>query len=136
LGRFSVAIHWIAGVWLMATSLIFFFPTESPITAQNMNYAVVVVGVVAIVGVVYWWYWARFFFRGPLREGTQPTPASPVLAPQASPPTVHKNLDVIAVEMTSNTPIVVDSEAEPGDTQAIMAKFSPSPQAGAYGSLL
>jgi len=45
LGRYSIPMGWMAALWLTLTSLIFFWPFQSPITAANMNYTGLVVGV-------------------------------------------------------------------------------------------
>jgi len=71
LGRWSILCGWLSGVWLMATSLIFFLPTTWPITGANMNYACVVVAAFALVGGVYWVVAARHFFQGPPRHKSQ-----------------------------------------------------------------
>lgn len=54
LGRTSSYMGAVAIIWLFSTSIFFFFPTESPVTASNMNYSIVVVGTVIVLGVINW----------------------------------------------------------------------------------
>jgi amino acid transporter len=68
LGRFSLACGWISSAWLALTSLLLFFPTQLPITAESMNYTVVVFVAVSAIGAVYWLVYARHFFTGPKRH--------------------------------------------------------------------
>eukprot|EP01123_Difflugia_compressa_P006737 TRINITY_DN19090_c0_g1_i1.p1 TRINITY_DN19090_c0_g1~~TRINITY_DN19090_c0_g1_i1.p1 ORF type:complete len:518 (+),score=74.60 TRINITY_DN19090_c0_g1_i1:132-1556(+) len=65
LGRFSLVCGWISAIWLTATSLLFFFPFKFPITAQNMNYTSVVVGVVVCIASIFWIVNGRHWFKGP-----------------------------------------------------------------------
>jgi len=67
LGRYSILCGWISGIWLIFTSLIFFWPFSYPVNALNMNYTVVVVGSVAIISTIFWIISARFWFEGPKR---------------------------------------------------------------------
>lgn len=41
LGRFSEPVTWVAIVWLLGTSMIYFWPTVGPVTTVNMNWNVV-----------------------------------------------------------------------------------------------
>eukprot|EP01124_Arcella_intermedia_P010886 TRINITY_DN17390_c0_g1_i1.p1 TRINITY_DN17390_c0_g1~~TRINITY_DN17390_c0_g1_i1.p1 ORF type:complete len:550 (+),score=49.13 TRINITY_DN17390_c0_g1_i1:40-1689(+) len=68
LGKASIPIGTLGVIWLWFTSIIFFWPTEFPVDETNMNYAVVVVGIVAVVAAVYWALYARHHFLGPKRE--------------------------------------------------------------------
>jgi hypothetical protein len=67
----------LSATWLVFTSIIFFLPERHPTTAANMNYTIVVVGAVAIIGGLYWVVSARHFFKGPRRTGDPCTPKSP-----------------------------------------------------------
>ncbi|CAF3696031.1 unnamed protein product [Rotaria sp. Silwood1] len=67
LGRFSLPIAIISAAWLFITSIIMFFPAEYPVTKDNMNYAVVIVGGVAFLAGAYWIISARHWFVGPKR---------------------------------------------------------------------
>lgn len=44
LGRFSVPVTWVAIIWLLGTSGIYFWPTMGPITMENMNWNVAAFG--------------------------------------------------------------------------------------------
>ncbi|CAF1350281.1 unnamed protein product, partial [Rotaria sp. Silwood1] len=59
LGRFSLPIAIISAVWLFITSIIMFFPAEYPVTKDNMNYAVVIIGGIAFLAGAYWIISAR-----------------------------------------------------------------------------
>lgn len=67
LGRFSIPVACVAAVWLLFTSVLFFLPSQYPITAQNMNYTCVVVAGFAAISVFYWLVSARHNFVGPKR---------------------------------------------------------------------
>lgn len=67
LGPFGLPIAYISTAWLMVTSIIMFFPTEYPVTKDNMNYAVVIVGGVALIAGFYWAVSARHTYQGPKR---------------------------------------------------------------------
>ncbi|EME42091.1 hypothetical protein DOTSEDRAFT_134384 [Dothistroma septosporum NZE10] len=58
----------IAILWVLAISVVLFFPPARPVTATNMNYAIVVAGIVALVSVGWYWlpkYGARGKYTGP-----------------------------------------------------------------------
>ena len=67
LGQWSIPLGIIAAVWLWVTSLIFFLPTSNPITASTMNYSIVVVTAIIIIGWVNWNFNSKYYFRGPKR---------------------------------------------------------------------
>lgn len=71
LGRWSLPVAWIATVWQIASSVIFFLPLNYPVTSKNMNYTVVVVVGTLLIASLYWFVSARKFFVGPKRvKGT------------------------------------------------------------------
>ncbi len=45
-----------------------FWPTERVVTAENMNYAVLVTGAIVIFSLVYYLVWARRVYTGPVVE--------------------------------------------------------------------
>ncbi|KAK5249244.1 polyamine transporter tpo5, partial [Exophiala xenobiotica] len=55
LGRWQKPINYIAIVWTLFISVILFFPPANPVTAANMNYAVVIAGFIALFALC-WWY--------------------------------------------------------------------------------
>ena len=80
LGPASSAMHWIAGVWLVLTSCIFFWPSSFPVhvvgvsydggppttfAEDNMNWTVVVVGAVFILFGSWYAAVARHVYKGP-----------------------------------------------------------------------
>jgi amino acid transporter len=77
LGRFGVPIAIVSSIWLTITSTIMLFPANYPITTDNMNYAIVVVGGVAFIASLYWIISAQHWFVGPKRVDIDPTPLPP-----------------------------------------------------------
>ena len=72
LGRFSFFVNMWAILWTLFISIIFFMPTELPVTANNMNYAVVFfVGIISF-SVFFWNVGGYKVYRGP--EATAPDP--------------------------------------------------------------
>jgi len=67
LGRFGLPIGIISSIWLTITSIFMFFPSEYPVTQDNMNYAVVIIGGVLLIAAIYWFISARHWFVGPKR---------------------------------------------------------------------
>lgn len=99
LGRFSEPVAWVAVVWLLGTTWIYFWPLFWPVTVETMNWNVVAFGgfgawvgpfsaclsecgscipscasfsrlAAAVLAAVWWFAWARLNFKGPrLRRG-------------------------------------------------------------------
>lgn len=67
LGFLSIPIAVISSAWLAVTSILMLFPAEYPVTKDNMNYAVVIVGGILIIAGIYWVVSARHWFVGPIR---------------------------------------------------------------------
>lgn len=73
-GRFHVPgitgtlINGYGCAYLAVTFFFAFWPTSTPVTAESMNYKVLVFGVVAILSAVYYVIWARHTFTGPIVE--------------------------------------------------------------------
>jgi amino acid transporter len=65
LGRYQKPINYIALVWTVFVTVVLFFPTANPVTALNMNYAVVVAGAIGIFAMSWWWLGARKTYVGP-----------------------------------------------------------------------
>ncbi|GJJ69696.1 choline transport protein [Entomortierella parvispora] len=63
LGKFSIPTGIIASVWILVTSVLFLCPTEAPVTAENMNYALVPFVLVIGLCVVYFAIWGRHWFK-------------------------------------------------------------------------
>src|SRR5690606_6321489 len=62
LGRLSTPIGIISSIWIAITSVLFVMPTESPVTVENMNYALV--PFVVVIGLCSFYYaiWGRRWF--------------------------------------------------------------------------
>lgn len=81
LGRYSLAVAWIAAVFETLTSFIFFCPTVYPVTWKNMNWTWAVVLLALIVAFVNWKVTVRHHFEGPKRSGSKSESASASLRP-------------------------------------------------------
>lgn len=77
LGRFGLPIAFISCIWLAITSLFMFFPAEYPVTTDNMNYTILVVGILGVIASIYWILSARHWFVGPRRSHTHKPPLPP-----------------------------------------------------------
>jgi amino acid transporter len=67
LGKYSIVLGWIASCWLIFTCALFICPTEAPITADNMNYAIVPFAAIMVTSMTYFYFWGRKWFTGPVR---------------------------------------------------------------------
>ncbi|KAI8876756.1 amino acid transporter [Backusella circina FSU 941] len=67
LGRFSTVCGIISCLWLTFTCALFITPTTAPITADNMNYAIVPFAFIMICSMGYFFIWGRKWFTGPVR---------------------------------------------------------------------
>lgn len=65
LGRYQKPINLVALVWTVFITVVLFFPTVNPVTAINMNYAVVVAAGIGIFALSWWWLGARKTYVGP-----------------------------------------------------------------------
>ncbi|KAK3724484.1 polyamine transporter tpo5 [Vermiconidia calcicola] len=65
LGRLSKPMNVLAISWVLFISVVLFFPTLKPVTATNMNYAIVVAGFVGMFSLGWWWAGAREKYTGP-----------------------------------------------------------------------
>lgn len=82
LGIFSVVINWWACLWTLFVSIIFFMPTEMPVTKGNMNYAVVFFVFVLVTSISCWFLGGSKIYTGP--KATIPAPEEEKLAHTAS----------------------------------------------------
>ena len=77
MGRFSVLIGCLSTAWLCITCVILLFPFNYPITAQNMNWTIVVTTGIALLAGLYWIFAARKWFVGPQRINVAKRMSSP-----------------------------------------------------------
>ncbi|GME48597.1 hypothetical protein GTA08_BOTSDO12870 [Neofusicoccum parvum] len=68
LGRWSGVLNAVALVWTVGVGVFLCFPLYRPVTAVNMNYASVIVGVGGVLGVVWYFAYMRGRFVGPVVE--------------------------------------------------------------------
>lgn len=71
-GALGILVNAYACVYM--TIIIFFvlWPLERPVTAENMNYSVVIVGGIVVLGVGWYLAWAKGKYNGPVVEVTSP----------------------------------------------------------------
>lgn len=74
LGSWFVPIGAIAVAWVTFIDVLLIFPTVRPTTANNMNYAVVIIMSVFIYASLSWIISARKWFTGPVRNITEESP--------------------------------------------------------------
>ncbi|KAI8391378.1 amino acid/polyamine transporter I [Radiomyces spectabilis] len=67
LGKFSTPVGIISSCWLVFTCVLFVLPVEAPVTADNMNYAIVPFAAIMLVSSGYFYFWGRKWFTGPVR---------------------------------------------------------------------
>lgn len=67
LGVYSKPFGFISCAWLLFTAILFFFPTEYPVTNENMNWLFAVVLFVMVVGILNWIFNSQYSFTGPKR---------------------------------------------------------------------
>lgn len=72
LGKFSFIVNWWAIIWTAFISVIFFMPTELPVTPQNMNYAVVFFVGIFGASILFWNAGGYKLYQGP--KATAPDP--------------------------------------------------------------
>ncbi|KAK3938753.1 amino-acid permease 2 [Diplogelasinospora grovesii] len=70
LGKWSTAMNVAAVAWNLFMSIVFFFPTQLPVTPANMNYALVVFMAVLLFAVGFWFSHGRFTYTGPRTQRT------------------------------------------------------------------
>lgn len=65
----SIFVNCVGLTYLLFACITFNFPSEYPVTSQNMNYTSAAVGVIMFVAAVTWFTTARKSFSGPETEG-------------------------------------------------------------------
>lgn len=65
LGKFSNLLNMLSVIWLVGTSILLLLPTQYPVTAESMNYTIIVIAGFSTISLVYWFTYAKDNFRGP-----------------------------------------------------------------------
>lgn len=65
LGRWGLPVNIYAMAWTCYMMIWLPFPTELPVTAESMNYCIVVFGTVMIGATTAWFAWAKHHWAGP-----------------------------------------------------------------------
>ena len=68
LGRAGVPITIAAMAYTILALFFSFWPTEPNVTASTMNYSIVIFGVAVLFSVVFWIFWGRKTYIGPIWE--------------------------------------------------------------------
>lgn len=71
LGVLSVPLGVVSCFWLLSVAVLGFLPTMYPVTATNMNWAVVVAAGYALLAFVNWMVYSRHYFEGPKHVAEQ-----------------------------------------------------------------
>ncbi|KAK3362354.1 amino acid/polyamine transporter I [Lasiosphaeria hispida] len=71
LGRWSTAVNVVAVAWNGFMTVVFFFPTNLPVTPENMNYAIIVFTFVLLFSVGFWFTHGRHYYTGPLTQASR-----------------------------------------------------------------
>ncbi|KAG5978794.1 hypothetical protein E4U55_005940, partial [Claviceps digitariae] len=67
-------------LWTMLTTILFVFPPQIPVTANNMNYCIVALGIMFLIAGATWIFDGRKHYEGPrldvraLQDGQIPVP--------------------------------------------------------------
>ncbi|KIV77357.1 hypothetical protein PV11_09157 [Exophiala sideris] len=65
LGKWSLVLNGLGLVFLLFAGIDFNFPSEGPVTADNMNYCSAAVGIIGLISIVTWIFDGRKNFTGP-----------------------------------------------------------------------
>ena len=68
LGKFSFFVNLWACTWTLFVSIIFIMPTIRPVTANNMNYAIVFLAFILLCAMVWWYIRGKKVYTGPVVE--------------------------------------------------------------------
>ena len=68
LGRFGLLINIVGLLWGIFAVVFVVFPTEIPVTADNMNYASLVFGSAMLFSLGSWFVYGKKTFQGPVNE--------------------------------------------------------------------
>ena len=68
LRAFSRPVALVACMWVGFITVIFCLPQINPVNSQTLNYTPVCVGIIGLWCMVSWIFWARKWFRGPIRQ--------------------------------------------------------------------
>ncbi|KAG7891769.1 hypothetical protein KL936_001712 [Ogataea polymorpha] len=66
LGKFAKPIMFYACVWTVFVSVVFVFPNYMPVTKENMNYTVLMMGAVLLFSLVWYALDAKRWYKGPV----------------------------------------------------------------------
>jgi amino acid transporter len=73
----SLAVGWVAVIWVATITVLFCLPVSYPVTSLSLNYTPVAVGGVFVLVMSFWFLSARKWFKGPQRNFTLHVPSLP-----------------------------------------------------------
>jgi len=68
LGKFGLPINLLAVLWTMIGIFFSFWPTDSQVTLQNMNWSILVYGATLLLSTAFWFLHSRYVYTGPIVE--------------------------------------------------------------------
>lgn len=68
MGKFSPFVNAWACIWTFFVSIIFVMPEAIPVTAQNMNWAVVYLAGILAASIIWWFVSGKKYYTGPIVE--------------------------------------------------------------------
>ncbi|XP_078428382.1 amino-acid permease BAT1 homolog [Wolffia australiana] len=78
LGRWGVAVGWVAVIWVGAITILFSLPVVYPVAPDKLNYTPVAVGGLLVIVLSWWFLSARLWFRGPVANISPVSRHSPI----------------------------------------------------------
>ena len=76
MGKAGVWVNAYACIWTLFVSVIFILPDYRPVTAENMNYAIVFLVFIIVCAIVWWVLGGKKYYTGPLIEAEVVSDAS------------------------------------------------------------
>ncbi|KAF2863179.1 amino acid transporter [Piedraia hortae CBS 480.64] len=77
LGKWSLFVNVWACIWTSFVTIIFLLPTARPVTAENMNFAVVYLIGIIVFALIFWHVHGKKFYTGPIVEADAPESPRP-----------------------------------------------------------
>ncbi|KAK5257309.1 polyamine transporter tpo5, partial [Exophiala xenobiotica] len=98
MGKLSPYVNAWACIWTFFVTIIFLMPTIRPVTAENMNYAIVFMGFILFCAALFWFVGGKNYYTGPLIEAQiqQEDATSPSLSENEKKDVDSRAPDVVA----------------------------------------
>jgi len=66
LGKYSWSVNVVSAAFTLFVCILFILPTSTPVTAINMNYAIVAIGGVLLLILISWFAYGVRHYKGPV----------------------------------------------------------------------